>query len=205
MDLLTKIKAIADDLDSKGFLKQADILDFYLKSYAQVAADDPQTTETSKENPALVLSHTTFLMLAELRDFYSKNLPKFKYFGEQNIKTLQSAIDQLTAMYRVLLRNMSPDFDKEALSKYETHLKGLQSEVDRSKEMKLTPIKVKVDKFLLYDEFEMIMRKIERHYDAGIRELQPVLKKARSIRDAFANIIQQTSEEIAHADLIETR
>jgi hypothetical protein len=71
--------------------------------------------------------------------------------------------------------------------------------------MKITPTKVKIDKFLLYDEFEILLNKIERHYDAGLKELQPVLKKARAVKDAFANIIQQTSEQIAHADLIETK
>jgi hypothetical protein len=107
-------------------------------------------------------------------------------------------------MYQVLLRNTSKQYDQEALVTYEQHLQNLQKEADRSKKMKLTPIKVKIDKFLLYNEFEIILKKIERHYDAGLKELQPVLKKARSVRDAFSNIIQQTSEEIAHADLIET-
>ena len=51
----------------------------------------------------------------------------------------------------------------------------------------------------------MMMRKIERNHDEGLSELQPVVRKARSIRDSFANVIQQTSEQIAHSDLIQTQ
>jgi hypothetical protein len=212
MDHIEQIKEIANQLDLQGLVKQADLLDKYLLVYAQntpaVPAPTPDLsipTEPTIENKDLgYLSRTTFLMLSELRDFYVRNLPEFRYFGEANLKILQAAFDQLTTMYQVLLRNTSKQYDQEALATYEQHLQNLQREVDRSKKMKLTPIKVKIDKFLLYNEFEIILKKIERHYDAGLKELQPVLKKARSVRDAFSNIIQQTSEEIAHADLIET-
>lgn len=163
-------------------------------------SQEDKTKKTSEK-----IARTTFLMMSELRDFYAKNLPEFKYLGEDNIKTIQAAIDQMMSMFRVVLRKISDDYDRDAMDSYEAHLKGLQREVDRSKKMKVTPTKVKIDKFLLYNEFEIMMRKIERHYDGGLKELQPVLKKARAVRDAFANVIQQTSEQIAHADLIETK
>jgi hypothetical protein len=212
MNYIDRIKHLADLLDRNGFIKQADLLDRKLQVIAQAAQSDMTPNPLASEAPLSlpsnnedleVLSRTTFLMLEELRDFFAHNLSKFKYFGENNIKILQSAFDQLTTMYKTLLRNVSQEYDKQQLASYEQHLRKLQKEVDRSITMKLTPIKVKVDKFLLYNEYEHLLKKIERHYDAGLRELQPVLKKARSVREAFANIIQQTSEEIAHADLIE--
>jgi hypothetical protein len=205
MNYIDQIKHLADLLDRNGFIKQADLLDRKLQILAQVsptAEPEPEIASSGNEDLAM-LSRTTFLMLEELRDFFAHNLPKFRYFGDNNIKILQSALDQLTTMYKTLLRNVSQQYDKQQLATYEQHLRKLQKEVDRSSTMKLTPIKVKVDKFLLYNEYEILLKKIERHYDAGLRELQPVLKKARSVREAFANIIQQTSEEIAHADLIE--
>ena len=169
------------------------------------AAPELELSPEDKKKVNEKLTRATFMMMSELRDFFAKNLNDFKYFGEDNIKTIQAAIDQMMAIFRVVLRNMTSDYDREALSVYEAHLKSLQKEVDRSKKMRLTPTKVKIDKFLLYNEFETMMKKIERHYDAGVKELQPVLKKARAIKDAFGNVIQQTSEEIAHADLIETK
>lgn len=219
MTYIDQLKQIADSLDRRGLLKQADIVDKILYKIAQspgdmqpmqkqeeVELEVPKSTVSDPESKEQLekLARTTYLMLNELRDFFARNLPSFGYFGDDNIKTLQSAIDHLTGMYRVLLRNISQQYSKDALKNYESHLKSLQKEVDRSKTMKLTPVKVKVDKFLLYNEFELLYKKIERHYDKGLRELQPVLRKARSIKDAFANIIQQTSEEVAHADLIET-
>lgn len=170
---------------------------------ASAAPEGMSSEDKRKVNEKL--ARATFMMMSELRDFFAKNLDGFKYFGEDNIKTIQAAIDQMMSVFRVVLRNMTSDYDREAVATYESHLKNLQKEVDRSKKMRLTPTKVKIDKFLLYNEFEMLMKKIERHYDSGLKELQPVLKKARAIRDAFGNIIQQTSEEIAHADLIETK
>lgn len=230
MEHIHLLKQIADMLDTKGFIKQANTIDKYLISIAQNApATDPTlgTTPAPAEQassmmqpPALApasvpkidpkkenekLARTNFLMFDELRDFYSKNLPKFSYFGEDNINTLQAAIDQLFAIYRVTLRSIAKEYNHNALSAYEAHIVQLQQEVDRSTKMKLTPAKVKIDKFLLYDELDMMMKKIERNHDQGIAELQPVLKKIRSVRDAFANIIKQTSEQIAHSDLIETQ
>lgn len=237
MDYINEIKDIADQLDRRGLLKQANLLDKYLYKIAQEAppaapaedptaapaedplaggadplADDPLADmggdEPEEEDPYQdtkeKMSRTTFLMLSELREFYSRNLSDFMYFGETDIKTLQAAFDQLVTMYRVLLRNVGKQFNKGAVDRYDAHLKKLQKEVDRSKKMKLTPIKVRVDKFLLYNEFEILLKKIERHYDSGLKELQPVLRKARAVRDAFSNMIQRTSEEVAHADLIET-
>lgn len=232
MDYISEIKKLADQLDTKGFVKQADLLDKHLISLAQTAPAEDQTPAPEEdeipEAPPLdeaptadlnldlpeekedktretteKMARTTFYMLKDLRDFYAKNLPHFNYLGDSNIKTIQSAMDQLVTMYRVLLRNITKEFNKEVLENYEIHLKTLENEVDRSRKMKLTPTKVTVDKFIFYDEFEVLLKKIERHYDEGLRELQPVLRKARAVREAFANVIQQTSEEIAHADLIE--
>jgi hypothetical protein len=225
MDYIQELKEIANKLDRQGYIKQANLVDSCLYKIAQdVPAQAPADVPVEQQPSALPttpavapkapqdmrktteqLARATFLMITELRDFYARNLSDFYYFGEDNIKTLQAAIDQLTSMYKVLLRNTSTDYDKGSVQSYEAHLKGLQKEIDRSKKMKITPTKVKIDKFLLYDEFEILLNKIERHYDAGLKELQPVLKKARAVKDAFANIIQQTSEQIAHADLIETK
>lgn len=219
MEHILLLKQLADELDRRGFTKQANVIDKCLISIAQMApAIDPALTSTAPEplatNSTKVedkqlekekLARTNFLIFEELRDFYSKNLDKFKYFGEDNINTLQAALDQLYSIYRVVLRQSTKEYNRNAIVSYEAYLKQLQQEVDRSAKMKLTPAKVKIDKFLLYDELDMMTRKIERNHDDGIVELQPVLKKIRSVRDAFANIVKQTSEQIAHADLIETQ
>ena len=231
MDYIDEIKKLADRLDRRGFIKQANLLDKHLISLGQTAPATPEEAselgapEAAPEAPAEMpdldlgapeekkedegretnekLARTTFYQLKSLRDFFARHLPHFAYLGEENIKTIQSAIDQLLTMYRVLLRNISRDFNKSMVENYEAHLKTLEVEVERSRKMKLTPTKVKVDKFIFYDEFEIILNKIERHYDSGLRELQPVLRKARAVRESFVNVIQQTSEEVAHADLIE--
>ena len=225
MNNFDQLKEITNLLDRRGLCKQADLVDKYLVHIAQTAPALPAADLTMEQIPSVLpsitpstpdanidqqkatqekISRTTFLMLEELRDFFARNLNDFRYFGEENIKILQSGMDQLTMMYRVILRNITPEYNKEILEGYEAHLKSLQTEVDRSKKMKITPVKVKIDKFLLFNEFEILINKIERHYDGGLKELQPVLRKARAVRDAFGNIIQQTSEQIAHADLIET-
>lgn len=224
MNYVHKIKLIADQLDKRGFYKQADLLDKYLIKLAQTAAAAPlppmpteqvqptmappvpsapkeDTSKKAKES----LSRTTYLMLDDLRDFYIKNLPDLKYLGDNNIKTLQAAFDQLVTMYKTLLRNTSKEYCHKTIDNYDSYLSKIQKELDRSKKMKLTPMKVKIDKFLLYNELEILIKRIENHYDDGVRELQPVLKKARAVKDAFANIIQNISEEVAHADLIDTK
>ena len=224
MNYVHKIKLIADQLDKRGFYKQADLLDKYLIKLAQTATAAPlppmpteqvQPTmappvpsapkeDTSKKEKES-LSRTTYLMLDDLRDFYIKNLPDLKYLGDNNIKTLQAAFDQLVTMYKTSLRNTSKEYCHKTIDNYDSYLNKIQKELDRSKKMKLTPMKVKIDKFLLYNELEILIKRIENHYDDGVRELQPVLKKARAVKDAFANIIQNISEEVAHADLIDTK
>jgi len=163
----------------------------------------PLTPPHSGKDAKEKLSRTTYLMLSDLRDFYAKNLPDLRYLGEDNIKTIQVAFDQLITMYKTLLRNTSKEYDHKTIDNYGSYLSKIQKELDRSKKMKLTPIKVKIDKFLLYNELGVLVKRIENHYDDGIKELQPVLRKARAVKDAFANVIQNISEEVAHADLIE--
>ena len=227
MDFLTELKQVANLLDQNGLYKQADLIDEILLKKAQnapaelaptpnentkpvetlppvVTPTPPPAPKETKQDAQKKLARTTFLMYQELRDFYVQNLKKFHYFGDDNIKVLQTALDQLLMLYRVVLRTFPQDYDKEALGSYQAHLKQLEREIDRSAKMKITPVKVKIDKFLIFDELEILMNKIERQYDQGVKELQPILRKVRGIRDAFANIIQQTSEQIAHADLIET-
>lgn len=224
MDYFQNLKEIADQLDRLGLLKQANRIDSYLVSLAQLApaleappeaaqAPTPTPPPTPKapskaKDPRKELEKlggTTFRQFDVLKEFYTKNLKDFHYFGDENIKVLQAALDQMYAIYRVVSRDFTQDYDHGTVEKYEAHLEHLQKEVDRSKLMKLTKAKATIDKFLLYDEFEMMMRKIERNHDEGLSELQPVVRKARSIRDSFANVIQQTSEQIAHSDLIQTQ
>ena len=225
MDYINKIKQIADRLDKQGLYKQADLLDKYLIKLAQMAQAAPLApAPTEQVQPAMAspppipptpidtkkasqekLSRTTFLMLSDLRDFYVKNLPNLKYLGEDNIKTIQVAFDQLVTMYKTLLRNTGKEYCHKTTDNYDSYLNKIQKELDRSKNMKLTPMKVKIDKFLLYNELEILVKRIENHYDGGLKELQPVLKKARAVKDAFSNVIQNISEEVAHADLIDTK
>lgn len=217
MDYFQNLKEIADRLDRVGLLRQANRIDVFLVSLAQFApALDAPPEDTSKESLVAAptkdprkelekLGRTTFRQFDVLKEFYTKNLKDFRYFGDENIKVLQAAIDQMYAIYRVVLREFTQDYDHGVVERYEAHLAQLQKEVDRSKMMKLTKAKVTIDKFLLYDELEMMMRKIERNHDEGLSELQPVVRKARSIRDSFANVIQQTSEQVAHSDLIQTQ
>lgn len=233
MDLFEQLKQLATELDQVGLFEQANLVDNYMVKFAQfapaqlpseqskpvenvapVASPSPSPTSlpsspqpSSEEIKKLALEkvvRTTFLMYQELRDFYHQNLRKFQYFGEDNIKIIQTALDQLLTLFRVVIRSYPQDYDKAALGDYEAHLKQLEREIDRSAKMKITPVKVKVDKFLIFDELEILISKIERQHDQGCKELQPILRKIRAIRDAFVNIIQQTSEQIAHADLIET-
>lgn len=227
MTYINKIQEIAELLDQEGLYRQADLLDKHLFSYAQ--AEDPMagldmggdegggggdmagevpeapTAEaTPNRDQKEQIARTTFYKLDELRDFYVKHLPGFAYYGDDNLKTLQASFDELVTMFRVILRNMSKEYNRETVSVYGEHLKKLEIQVNRSKNLKLTPVKVIVDKMLLYGELDLFVKKIERHYDSGLTELEPVVRKMRAVRNTFSNIIQNTSEEIVGLDLIET-
>jgi len=222
-----ELKQLADLLDQKGFAKQADIIDNCLRKIAQDApalpplpdqpadqasAPPPATplstsvlpTDDKESDTQEKISRTTFLMLQALREYFVRHLADFHYFGNDNIKTIQAAIDQLLTMYRVLFRQKSQKFSTSQLESYRAYISKLDKEAERSKKMLLSPAKVKIDKALFYDPISNMVNKIERLHDGGIVELQPVLKKARSVREAFGNIIERTSEQIAHMDLIET-
>ena len=232
---LNKLKNLADELDQRGYVKQANILDKFLLKIAQEAAavptmEDPAAAEAPAEEPLPALDmepsteeieepkdpkvteieekivRTTFIMLEDLREFYKNNFKteNFNYFGDENIKSIQAALDQLVHMYKTVCRRKGTEFNAEQVENHRGYVKRLGKEAERSsKQMRLSPAKVKVDKALFYDPIKNMVSKIERHYDKGMSELQPVLIKARSVREAIGNIIEATSESIAHMDLIQ--
>ena len=229
MQYLDSLKEIANELDQQGLMHQADRIDSYLRKIAQEAmpADpmaaplpaDPMlepapemASESAQDAPSSPAqkavdektARLTFLMFKKLQDVYVKHLPDFDYFGKENIKIIQSSFDHLTNLMKTVLRGKTAEYDIDSLSNYSAHLHNIERELERSKKMKITPAKVKIDKFYLYEELEVLVRKLERLYNKGeFPELNPVMKKARSVRDAFANVIKQTSEQIANTDLIE--
>jgi hypothetical protein len=223
MNYLEQLKLIADQLDCEGFIKQANRIDKYLSKIGQAAppadplalppldenspspASSPSIEPTDKVDTVEYLARTTLMILKKLQDFFDNYGSVLYYLGEENIRMIDSALDQLTNMYEIAMKQHEKTYDERAVVNFEAHLKRLKLEVDRSSKMRITPIKVKVDKFLFFDELVQIMNRIERHYDDGLSDLQPVLRKIRAVINSFANVIQQTSEQIANSDLIDYR
>lgn len=226
MNSLNSLKLIANEFDRLGLSLQADRIDAILVRLAQAPAPavDPagvpppapmtppvdmgpppaiKDPAKSKENNKWRMVRSTYLMFRKLRDLYAVYLPKLDYFGEDNIKAVFSAFDQLLALFQAVLRDKPLDINNNDIQDYNGRLKRIENELKRSTQMRLTPIKAKVDKFLIYEELEGLVDKLERHYDTGLSDLNPVVRKARALRNTFANVIQSVSEQIAHADLIE--
>lgn len=198
MQYLHSLQHLADELDQNGFYQQADRIDRFLEKFGQVKEDDP--VKTSSEN----IARTTLLMFQKLQDLYARFLPDFDYLGKNNLTIIQAAFDHTVTLFKTVMRDISAEYDQAVVDNYEAHLKNVATELQRSMKMRITPAKVKIDKFYLYEELEILVRKLERLYDKGkFAELAPVIRKARSVRDSFGNVIKQVSEQIANADLIE--
>lgn len=214
-------------LDENGLLQQADRIDYYLKKVAQEAAAlEPNMDATALETPTLSpagnistsieppteitqethdsLANTTYLMFKELHKLYDRFLPRLDYLGKQNIEIVAGTFDHFMTLFATVLRGRDNDYNAKELDFYRSHIRKAEQELKRSVQMKVTPAKVKIDKFYLYEELEILTRKLQRIYDKGAYpELNPVVKKSRALRDTFANVIKQISEQVANADLIE--
>jgi len=223
MHYLETFKIIANKLDEKGLERQANRIDLFLQKKAQqaeveqipspeevlkdISVPDKSSSQTSEKDIKEMeekLARTAYLMYERLRDLFHRYLPQLDYFGEDNIEVILSTFDHFLTLFRTVMRGKSADYNREELEYYVGQLKKSERELNRSVKMRLTPAKVKVDKFYLYEELEVLTRKLQRLYDKGaFPELNPVVKKSRALRDTFANVIKQRSEEIANADLIE--
>lgn len=191
---LDKLHNLANELDRQGLKRSADKIDLYFRKYADEGSD--RAVELN--------ARTTYLMYKKYQTFLKNNLPKLDYLGKE-VEIVITAFDYLCELFKAALRKSTFEYDHEVLENYQNHLKNSEKELHRSIKMKLTPVKVKVDKFLVYEELEVLVKKIERIYDQGsFQELSPVVSKARSVRDSFANLIKNVSEQITNSDLIET-
>lgn len=199
MRYLHSLQILANELDQNGLYQQADRIDRFLEKIAQSGSDsDP--VRSSAETSA----RTTLFMFQKLQDLYARFLPDFDYLGKNNLAIIQAAFDHTVTLFKTVMRDISADYDQSAVDNYEAHLKNVATELQRSMKMRITPAKVKIDKFYLYEELEILVRKLERLYDKGkFSELAPVVRKARSVRDSFGNVIKQVSEQVANVDLIE--
>lgn len=195
--MLEKIKKLADYCDSTGKIELANKLDEILLKYAQ----ESQQTEKKEDNGI----QTTYKMFKELHEFYRENLEVLNYLGEDKVQIIINAFDQFMNMFKIVLKNVKGDQHNESIDSYRAHLRKNKREVDRSAKMRVTPTKLKVDKFLFFDELEVMISKLERIYEKNkeVNDLNQVIKKARVVLNSFSNVLKQTSEEIANMDLLE--
>ena len=207
MNLLTTLKTIADELDRLGLHMQADRVDATIIKYAQEMpppppAEDssasPQNTKTQHK-----IAHTLLMKFKKLKDLYASYLPQLDYLGTDNISAVLTAFDQFLLVFEAVLRNKPGEIDNNDLQTFNGTLKRKETELKRSLSFRPTPLKLKVDKGNLYDPLAVLCESLKRQYDSGFKDLNPVVRRARSLQTAFSNVLQTASEQIAHSNLLD--
>jgi len=215
MNSLYTLKSIADELDRLGLYHQADIVDRVLSKYAQVAPPSP-VPAPSPPIPTLpspdttldakyTIARTLFLKFKKLKQLYDDHLIQFEYLGTDNIRAILSAFDQFILVFEAVLRNKPTEVDNDDLQTFSGTLKRKEDEIERSLAFRPTPLKLKVDKGNFFDPLVVLCESLKRQYDGGLSELNPVVRRARALQNTFSNVLQSTSEQIAHSSLIDLR
>lgn len=227
MKYLNSIVNVINNLRSKGLLQHAAELDHFLRRNAQelggmdplaeLAAADPTggelppdmggapTPEQAPQTPeASKVICTLYYQFEKWHAILDRELPKFDYFGKQNIAALRSALVNVHKAFDRAMQNKPRHFDKQQVESWNREIDKTVEQMRQSQQAKLDPVKAIVDANLLYSTTNRLSESCKRisGKEVGANE---ITQEFSNLMHVFANIIKSTSEQVAGQDLTKVR
>jgi hypothetical protein len=226
---LNSIINVINSLRSKGLLHHAAELDRFLRRNAQelgggnpladlldadptggeappegetpeVPAPEqaPQTPEASKAICTLYYQYEKWHAILD------RELPKFDYFGKENIGALRSSLSNVHKAFDRALQNKPRNFDKQQVDRWNQEVDKIVQQMKQSQQAKLDPTKAIVDANLLYNTTNRLSESCKRiaGSEPGLNE---IVQEFSNLMHVFTNIIKSTSEQVAGQDLTKVR
>jgi len=228
---LNKIVGIINNLRVKGLLSYATELDQFLRRNAQelgAPGADPlatleggeaemggvpppaeaaplptpeQVPETPEKDEML---YTLYYQFEKWHSILDRELPKFDYFGKQNIAALRSALVNVHKAFQIAIQNKPKKFSKPLMDRWNREVDQLVQRMHESQKAKLDPTKAIVDANMLYDTTDRLNESCKR-LCGGDSVFTSVIQEFDNLVHVFANVVKSTSEQVAGQDLTKVR
>lgn len=164
----------------------------------------PEQQGPEKPNEKNTLQRTFFYQFEKWHNVLDRELPKFDYLGKENIDAIRSALSSVHKAFVSAFAKKPSEYDKGAVLKWDEHVNGLVRRMEQSQKMKINETKAVVDSHLLYGTTNRMLDSAQRIFGDD-QAFSGVLKGFADLVRVFANVIKQTSEQIAGRDLTEVR
>jgi hypothetical protein len=234
MEHFNKIVGIINKLRAKGLLSYATELDRFLHRNAQelgapgsdplaaLEAGEADAGEIGEAPPAGAalppvpekavpetpekdeMLYTLYYQFEKWHTILDRELPRFDYFGKQNIAALRSALVNVHKAFQVAIQNKPKKFSKRLMDHWNQEVGKLVQKMHESQKAKLDPTKAIVDAGILYDTTDRLNDSCKR-LCGGDPAFGSVLQEFDNLVHVFANVVKSTSEQVAGQDLTKVR
>jgi len=150
------------------------------------------------------LERTLHYQFGEWHSIIDRMLPKFDYFGDDNIQNLRHTFSHVAKVFEQAMEGQESNFDNVYMETFKARMSNVKDQLKESIDAKLDETKAKLDASLLYGETEKLHKSFKRITKEDPR-FAKVGTEFGNLMRVFALIIQNVSEAIAKTDLTEVR
>jgi len=193
-----------------GGLGDVDALEQELAGDAARGGDEPSVPaappETEKPAPKeqAKLQHALYYQFEKWHSVLDRELPKFRYLGEQNIDAIRSAFAKTHKTFQQAMQAEPMQYDKAALQKWNEQIDKIAQQMKKSQSAPVSRTKAITDAHLLSDTTNNLHDQFERLCGED-EKFKAVGAEFSNLIHTLDNVIKNTSEEIAKQDLTQVR
>lgn len=161
----------------------------------------PESASPSASNKA---QRTLFHQFEKWHGVLDRELPKFDYLGQENVDAIRSSLANVHKAFQAAIQNKPAQYEADAIERWNAYINELVQKMHRSQKAKVDKTKAIVDAGMMYDTTKRLYERIQR-VGGDDPSMAGVMQEFASLMRVFANVIKQTSEQIAKTDLTEVR
>jgi len=193
-----------------GGLGDVDALEQELAGGAEGGGDEPSVPAAppEPEKPApkgqTKLQQTLYYQFDKWHSVLDRELPKFRYLGEQNIDAVRSALAKVHKAFQQVMRAQPMQYDRAALQGWNERIDKIVQQMKKSQSAPVSRTKAITDAHLLSDTTKNLYEQFQRLCGKDDK-FKAVGAEFSNLIPTLDNVIKSTSEEIAKQDLTEVR
>jgi hypothetical protein len=170
----------------------------------QPAVSTPRQQEPERSSEQDALQRTFYYQFEKWHDVLDRELPHFDYLGKENIAAIRSSLAGVHKNFVQAFSDRPNTYDKGAVLKWNAYVNDLVRKMEDSQKKKLNETKAIVDANMLYGTTNRMNESAKRIFGDD-PAFSGALRSFADLVRVFANVIQQTSEQVAKRDLTEVR
>jgi len=164
----------------------------------------PEQAKSEVPSERNKLQNTLYYQFERWHGILDRELPKFDYFGKENIAAIRSALSNVHQALRQALQNKPKQYDKQSMDKWSQEIEELVNQMHKSQQAKLDETKAIVDANLLYNTTNRMNESCKR-ICGDDPTFSNVVQEFDNLMHVFSNVVKSVSEQVAERDLTKVR